>query len=246
MAELAPDHGPDLRHLLHRRQPVEPGQQRVAQRIRDRQGRQRARQRVAIPLGRSSPASSTALVSSSTNSGTPSVRATMVSSSSAGSSRPPATLPTIAPALPPPQAAQGEAGDVGVAGPVRAELGAEGDDEQNRQRRDALDYPVEQLERGRVTPVRVLQDQQDGAPARQALELRQERPKGARLPLLRGERREGMGRVERQAEQVDQVRQDLVRGRRLGGRRPPASRALSARRRQGRSPPPGSSCSIAG
>jgi hypothetical protein len=107
---------------------------------------------------------------------------------------------------------------VGVADPGRTELGAEGDDEQNRQRRDALDHPVEQLERGRVTPVRVLQDQQDGASARQALELRQERPKGARLPLLWGERREGVARVGQQAEQVDQVRQDLVRVRRLGGK----------------------------
>jgi hypothetical protein len=40
--ELAPDHGPDLRDLPDGRQAVEPGHQRVLQRRRDRERRQRA------------------------------------------------------------------------------------------------------------------------------------------------------------------------------------------------------------
>ena len=48
VAELAADHGADLRHLLDRREAVEAGHQRVVQGRRDRERRQRPGQLVAI------------------------------------------------------------------------------------------------------------------------------------------------------------------------------------------------------
>src|SRR3712207_7845791 len=47
---LPAEGGADLGHLLGRREAVEPGQQRVVQCRRDRQGRQRASKRVAVLL----------------------------------------------------------------------------------------------------------------------------------------------------------------------------------------------------
>ena len=65
----------DLRHLLDRRQAIEPRHQRILQGGRDRHRRQRPGQGVAAVAFDQEPDSSTVLVSSSTNSGTPSVRA---------------------------------------------------------------------------------------------------------------------------------------------------------------------------
>ena len=48
VGELAADRGADLRDLLHRREAVEAGQQRVVQRRRDRERRQRAGQLVVV------------------------------------------------------------------------------------------------------------------------------------------------------------------------------------------------------
>ena len=49
-------------------------------------------------------------------------------------------------------------------------LPAEGDNEQARQPRDPIEHQVEHLARGRVDPVRVLEDHHDRLAARQALE----------------------------------------------------------------------------
>ena len=158
MRELAADHGADLGHLLDRREAVEPGHQRVVQRRRDRERRQRAGQLVAVARVRAAgPTSSTVLVSSSTNSGTPSVLATICVE------RPRPAAPcrrrpgsTIAAPCAPAEPAQRERGDVRLAGPGRAELRPEGDQQQHRQALDALDHQAEQLQRGRVDPVHVL------------------------------------------------------------------------------------------
>ena len=48
MGKLAADHRPELRHLLHRGEAVEPRHQRIVQRCRNRERRQRARKFVVI------------------------------------------------------------------------------------------------------------------------------------------------------------------------------------------------------
>ena len=78
--EFATDHRADLCDLLRRRKPVEPGDQRGLQRSRNFQ-----RCRGADPTSRAP--SSTALVSSSMNSGTPSVCVTIRWSSVGGNAR---------------------------------------------------------------------------------------------------------------------------------------------------------------
>ena len=69
--------------------PVEPRHQRVVQRRRDRQRRQRPVRAYRSPSSWSRPDSRTVLVSSSTNRGTPSVLATICPSTSAGRALPP-------------------------------------------------------------------------------------------------------------------------------------------------------------
>ena len=83
-SKAATDDGGRLRHLFHRLQPVEPGHQRVVQRRRDRQRAQRPIKAIGVALSRSTPDSMTALVISSTNSGTPSVLAAISSSRASG------------------------------------------------------------------------------------------------------------------------------------------------------------------
>ena len=59
-----------------------------------------------------------------------------------------------------------------LADPGRLELGPERDDQQDRQAIDARHREVQQLERGRVGPVRVLEDHQRRVPAGQPLYCR--------------------------------------------------------------------------
>lgn len=89
MWELAADDRRDLRHLLDRAEAVEPGHQRVAQRSRNRHGRKGAYHLVP-PASISHSDTSTALVTSSANSGTPSVPARIRSSTTGGNCLPPA------------------------------------------------------------------------------------------------------------------------------------------------------------
>jgi len=62
-----------------------------------------------------------------------------------------------------------------LAGPGWLKLGAERHDQQHWQAADSLDGEVEQLERGRVDPVRVLEDHQHWLLVRQTFELTQQR-----------------------------------------------------------------------
>ena len=121
-----------------------------------------------------------ALVSSSRNSGTPSVLATICSITSAGSALPPLRRSTIA--LPcRAQTIERQLGDVGAAGPGRIELGPKRDQHQDGQTLDVLDHDIEQLERGRVDPVHVLVDREHRLTGRQPLELVRQH---AQRPLL--------------------------------------------------------------
>ena len=50
MREFPANRGRDLGYLTGRRQPVEPGQQQLLERGRDRHGRQRPRERIVVAL----------------------------------------------------------------------------------------------------------------------------------------------------------------------------------------------------
>src|SRR5262249_33929458 len=91
IGESPPDDRAQLRHQFRRCQAIQPRHQRVVQRRGDRQRWQRACEVVAVLLLLSRPDSSTTLVSSSTNSGTPSVLRTISASTVGGKALFPAT-----------------------------------------------------------------------------------------------------------------------------------------------------------
>ena len=62
-------------------------------------------------------------------------------------------------------------GDMGLPAPGRLDVVAQRDDQQHRQRHEALDQQVEQLPRRRVDPVHVLEHDQDGPPCGEPVEL---------------------------------------------------------------------------
>ncbi len=59
--------------------------------------------------------------------------------------------------------------------PGGLKLGAEGDDEQDEHPRHTFECQVQQLARGRVDPMRVLENHQNGPAPRQGCELIQQR-----------------------------------------------------------------------
>ena len=87
------------------------------------------------------------------------------------------------------------------------ELGAEGDDEQDRQPRDPIERQVEQFARGRVDPMRVLEHHQDRPAPRQGFELMQQRFEQHLALALRAEVELGGGIRQRQqlGQQLDFV-----------------------------------------
>ena len=121
-------------------------------------------------------ASTTALVSSSTNSGTPSVRSTISSTASAGKASAVACDPLrqrCALALIEP--VERQRGHVCLAGPGRRELGAEGDEEQRRRTLHPLDDKIELLPRRGIDPMGILEDHQHRPLPREHRELPQQR-----------------------------------------------------------------------
>ena len=157
VGELAADHGADLGDLLDRGEAVEAGHQRVVQRRRDRERRQRAGELVAVAriarAGRiPAPSWSAPRRTAARRRCAPrSARAT-----SAGSALPPVIRSTMRRALAPAEAVERQRGDVGVARPGRLELGPVGEHHQDRQAAHALDQQIEQLQGRRVDPVHVL------------------------------------------------------------------------------------------
>ena len=108
-----------------------------------------------------SPLSSTALVSSSTNNGTPSARSTISSTISRERPALPAEPLDQRRAVAPAEPVQRQHRHMRLAAPGVLELGAESDDEQDRHPRHPIDRQVEQLARGRVDPMRVLENHQN-------------------------------------------------------------------------------------
>src|SRR6516164_9313750 len=124
---------------------------------------------------RSRPLSKMLLVNSSTNRGTPSVRATIWVTTSLGNALPPAICLTRT-------ARSCRSRRLSAStGPDRLELGAVRHDQQDRQAVNTFDYQVEQLARGRGGPMRVLEDHKEGLPARQAPDLPDQ---GLQCPVL--------------------------------------------------------------
>jgi hypothetical protein len=80
--------------------------------------------------------------------------------------------------------------DLRLAGPRRLELETKRHDQQHWQAADPLDSEVEQLARGRVDPMRVLENDEHRLPARQTFELADQRLQGLLLLALRTEVRQ--------------------------------------------------------
>jgi hypothetical protein len=75
---------------------------------------------------------------------------------------------------------------MGSANPGRRELGAKGDEQQDGQAPRLLDHKVEQLTRGRVDPMNILEDHQHRLPLRGGRELPEQRfERFLLLPLWR-------------------------------------------------------------
>ena len=133
----------------------------------------------------SSPDSSTVFVSSSTNSGTPSVLATICSSTSGGKAFPPLTWLGELRAPPAVEPIQRERRDMRLPDPGRGEFGAIGDEQQHGQLRDARDQQIEHLLGGGVYPVRVFEHDEQRLPRGQADDQLAERFERLFLLLLR-------------------------------------------------------------
>ena len=78
-------------------------------------------------------------------------------------------------AVTPVQTVESQHADLRLAGPRRLELWAERHDQQHRQAADMLDGEVEQLPRGGVEPMRILQYRDHRLFVRQTLELADQR-----------------------------------------------------------------------
>ena len=176
------------------------------------------------------PASSTALVSSSTNSGTPSVRAAISPSTSGGRPRPPARRATIASVGPRPRRLSVSRVTCGcpprvgwLSGRLVSSISTRAPAIRSRA------WP-DQLEGGGVDPVRVLEHHQHRPAAREPEELLDQHGQRAGAPLLRGEVRRRVARARVDPEQrrdqrrrladvlrpLAQQRLELVELRRLG------------------------------
>src|SRR5262245_49026041 len=98
---------------------------------------------------------------------------------------------------------------MGLTDPGRLKLRAEGDQPEYRRPLRALDEAVEQFERGRVCPLRVLESQQNGALAGQYRKLPGEDGQCQLAPALRVRRRWRIEAVGRQAQQIGEQRNGL-------------------------------------
>ena len=117
------------------------------------------------------PASSTALVSSSTNSGTPSVRAAISPSTSGGRPRPPARRGDDRLGRAAAEAVERQPRHVRVPAQAGLVVGPAGQQHQHPRARDPVEGEADQLQRGGVDPVGVLEHHQHRPAARQPEQL---------------------------------------------------------------------------
>ena len=140
-----------------------------------------------LPASRSAPNSSTVLVSSSTNSGTPSVRRRIRRRPRQAT---PAPRPPSTPArrLSADQAVERQGGDVGVFRPERGGIGSKSSRPGalavwQYHRRSPRTVP----ERGGIKPLGIFQRHQQWLPSRQVLEMQQKGPEGYAVSSERGQ-----------------------------------------------------------
>ena len=143
--------------------------------------------RVAGTASDDDPASSTVLVSSSTNSGTPSVLATICSTKSGGSSRPAVTLLMIAAVGSRPSRFSVSRVTCGCPPSPCRKVGRAVSRNITLELGDAVERLLDQLERGRVDPVQVLEQAEHRPRPRQPEELSRQRRQRPRTLLLRRE-----------------------------------------------------------
>src|SRR5215471_19611350 len=85
------------------------------------------------------------------------------------------------------QAIERQHGHLRLAGPGRLEFGTEGDNQQYRQAADPLDGEIEQFARSWIGPMGILEDHDHRLPARQTVELAEQRLQCPVLLALRTE-----------------------------------------------------------
>ena len=178
------------------------------------------------PASTSRPLSTTALVSSSMNSGTPSVRSVIWSAISLGKALPPVTCTIIS--------ARSRRGRRLRLISVTCGRPTQGGTNSGRKvtiaRSGRLERPaddqLEKFERGGIGPMRVLDHQQHRLTRRQPLDLRHQRPQCLLLALLRGEVERGIAVAGRNRQQIRQQGHGLAEIIGPPGRAPP--RAWSA------------------
>ena len=127
-----------------------------------KQGRRPVDRVTAASLLSTMPLSTTDLVNSSMNSGTPSVRSVIWSAISLGNVLPPVTCAIISARCRGGRRLRLSSRYLRAADPRRRELRAKCDDHEDAERGHPIDQQVEQLARGRVAPVRVLENHQHG------------------------------------------------------------------------------------
>ncbi len=106
------------------------------------------------------------------------------------------------------EAVEIERGDVRVIRPGRREFRARGDEGEDPVRADLLDLHGEQVERGGIRPVRVLEDDQHRLPRAEPLELPAQRFEGACLDRLRAHVEAGMAVPDRDRQELGEQRSD--------------------------------------
>jgi hypothetical protein len=181
--ELATDRRTGLRNVLSgRSEPIEPRHQRgvhVAGTDNTAGGTAES-----APLA-CAPDSSTDLVSSSTNNGTPSVRSVISSTISAGSAEFPATFCDHHGRVAPVEPRQSERRHMRLPGPWWLKLGTEHGQQHHRPVADSLYCALQQFARTRVDPVKVIERYQHRLLPREALYLTQKCLEGLLLFALR-------------------------------------------------------------
>src|SRR6516165_6027437 len=114
-------------------------------------------------------------------------------------------------AVVPVEAIERQCADLLLPSPGRLELGAERHDQQYRQGADALDHQFEQLARGRVEPMSVLENHYDRLPAGQTLELPDQRLQCPLFLPLRTEARQWTLSRSRQRGEISKQSHILLR-----------------------------------
>jgi len=215
-SELAPDHGAHLGQLLGGRMPVEPGQQRVVQRVRDGQRWQRAEQLIVLAHVAQDAELENRLGELLDEQGDAVGAREDLVQQLGREPLAPGDLRDHGHRLAARQPAQRECRDMRQARPVRLELGPVGYEQEHGGILDVHDALRQQLLRGRVDPVRVLEQHENGLAPGERQELRDEHLQRPALALLGREVGRRIARRRGDREQVGEQRHG-VRGRpRLG------------------------------